>query len=255
MKNGEEPSKLKFKIPFKTAAAGIREGLPLAFGYLPVSVTFGILAKAYGFPVAVPILMSLLVYAGSSQFVGIQMMAMGTSPVQIVLTIFIVNIRHFLMGTTMTQRLSPDYKSRHRALLGYFLTDEAFVYLSSRETMPDFWHMVGFEFSLYMAWISGTVIGTFAPSQLSPILSASLGITIYALFISLLIPTVKREKKMALLCIGAGVFSYALASYHVPTGWRIIIATVGSALLGTLLIKETHLDGEFEREGDASCDK
>lgn len=217
---------------------GFKDALPLAMGYIPVAITFGILAKAYGFPVVVPLLMSILIYAGSSQFVGIQMMALGTSPLQIVLTIFIVNIRHFLMGTTITQRLDPNLGKGKLAGLGLFLTDEAFVYLSSKEDLSDTAYMYGFELTLYGSWVLGTLVGTLVPSNLSPLISASLGITIYALFLSLLVPAIRRSKEIMAICVTAASGSYLLKVAGMPTGWRIVVTTVLVSFIAALLFKE-----------------
>jgi predicted branched-subunit amino acid permease len=68
--------------------------------------------------------------------------------------------------------------------------------------------------------------------------SASLGITIYALFISLLVPAVRRARGIAALCAGAAALSYFLSQWHVPTGWRIVIATVVAAFIGAVFNKE-----------------
>ena len=228
------------KILNRETADGIKDSLPLAMGYVPVAITFGILSKAYGFPAIVPILMSIVIYAGSSQFVGIQMLALGTTPLQIVLTIFIVNIRHFLMGTTITQRLKPEIGKGQRAKMAFLLTDEAFVYLSSKSEMPNMHYVMGFEASLYSAWIGGTLIGTIVPSNLSPLVSASLGITIYALFISLLIPSMKRSKEITAVCVTAGSGSFLLDSLGMSMGWRIVLVTIVVSFLGALLFREVR---------------
>lgn len=221
-------------------AKGILNSLPLALGYVPVAITFGILAKSYGYPSYLPIMMSLLIYAGSSQFVALQMMAMGTAPLQMVLTIFIVNIRHFLMGTTLTQRLPKTITTPERSLLAYFLTDEAFVYMTGQKdrAVYKFPFMLGFQVTLYIAWILGTVIGVFAMKELPPALSLSLGITIYALFLSLLVPAMKRSKQILMICILAGGLSYFTSLTALPTGWRIILVTIVTSLIGAVLIKE-----------------
>jgi len=223
---------------FGLVKRGIKESLPLALGYIPVAITFGILAKAYGMPSYLPILMSVLIYAGSSQFVAIQMMSLGTAPLQMILTIFIVNIRHFLMGSTLTQKLPNTMTLKERGILSYFLTDEAFVYMTHQKVPLKFYYMLGFQVTLYASWVFGTVVGAIMLSDIPPRVSISLGITIYALFISLLIPAARRSWRIAILCIGAGIGSFLLSQTTLSTGWRIVIVTVVAALLGAIFIKD-----------------
>jgi len=227
---------------------GIKESLPLALGYIPVAITFGILAKAYGMPSYLPILMSIFIYAGSSQFVAIQMMSLGTAPVQMILTIFIVNIRHFLMGSTLTQKLPKAMTLKQRGILSYFLTDEAFVYMTHQEVPLKFHYMLGFQVTLYASWVFGTVVGAMLLTNISPMISVSLGITIYALFISLLIPAARRSSRIALLCIGAGLGSFLLGQTPISTGWRIVIVTVVAALLGAIFIREDDCGTKHDTE-------
>ena len=227
---------------------GIKESLPLALGYIPVAITFGLLAKAYGLPSYIPILMSIFIYAGSSQFVAIQMMSLGTAPIQMILTIFIVNIRHFLMGSTLTQKLPKAISLKERGLLSYFLTDEAFVYMTHQDLPLHFHYMLGFQVTLYTSWVFGTIIGALLLNNISPMISMSLGITIYALFISLLIPAARRSGSTALLCIGAGAGSYLLSLTALATGWRIVMVTVVVALLGAIFIREGEQGAEHDSQ-------
>ena len=75
---------------------GLRSGVSLAVGYIPVALTFGLLAKTTGLSLFETFLMSALVFGGASQYMSLSMLAVQTGIIEIVMTTFIVNIRHFL---------------------------------------------------------------------------------------------------------------------------------------------------------------
>jgi 4-azaleucine resistance transporter AzlC len=107
--------------PFKE---GIKAALPIVVGYLPVGIAFGLLARNIGLTPFEVGLMSLLVYAGASQFLAIQMIFKGMTWLPIVLATFFINLRHFLMSSN----LSLYFKNARLPLLGFLsaqLTDES----------------------------------------------------------------------------------------------------------------------------------
>lgn len=84
---------------------GVKSGMPIAIGYIPIAVAFGLLARSQDIPNFVSLLMSLVIYAGASQFIGINLFVLGTSFGEIVITTFLLNLRHFLMSATLSQRI------------------------------------------------------------------------------------------------------------------------------------------------------
>jgi 4-azaleucine resistance transporter AzlC len=105
---------------------GIKDALPVVFGYLPVGVAFGVLARNVGLTPSEVGLMSLLVYAGASQFLAIEMIFKGMTWLPIVLATFFINLRHLLMSSTLSLYL----KNSRFPLLGFVsaqLTDESFA--------------------------------------------------------------------------------------------------------------------------------
>ena len=90
---------------------GIKAGFPVAMGYLPVAVAFGLVSRASGMPYYSGLLMSLLVFAGASQFVGINLLALGASALEVGVATFLLNLRHLLM--TSADRKSTRLNSSH----------------------------------------------------------------------------------------------------------------------------------------------
>ena len=105
---------------------GVKSAVPIAVGYIPIAIAFGLLAKSAGVPSYVSALMSFLIYAGASQFIGVNLIVLGASWWEIVITTFILNLRHFLMTATIAQMLEEKASTKWRFLLAFGITDETF---------------------------------------------------------------------------------------------------------------------------------
>ena len=101
------------------------KGLPIAVGYFAIATTFGLIAVSVGLNVWQAAAMSLFVFAGASQFVALELMAAGTGMAEIVVTTFILNLRHLLMSTVIAERLKAT--SKWSSILSFGITDETFV--------------------------------------------------------------------------------------------------------------------------------
>ena len=107
-------------------AAGIKSELPIALGVIPFGIIYGVIALAAGLTPAQAQAMSVIVFAGSAQFIGAELIGVGTPTMVVWLTTFVVNVRHMLYSTA----LGPDLQHlsrRWRWLLAYVLTDEAYA--------------------------------------------------------------------------------------------------------------------------------
>ncbi|MFT9847259.1 AzlC family ABC transporter permease [Aneurinibacillus sp. REN35] len=226
---------------------GMRAGTPIAIGYIPVAIAFGLLAKSSGIPNYVSILMSLFVFAGASQFVGVNLLALGTAYGEIILTTFILNLRHFLMSAALSQRMESMPRI-WGAVLSFGITDESFTMAAlrkERKLTKEF--ILGLNLTGFVAWNIGTWIGVFLAAGLPPMLQASMGIALYAMFIGLLVPSVRTSRIVCVVALCAMALHSALdwLPYFVSlsTGWRIIIATVTAAALGAILFPEDEQEG------------
>jgi 4-azaleucine resistance transporter AzlC len=216
---------------------GIKAGLPVAIGYIPIAIAFGLLAKALGIPNYISALMSLIIYAGASQFIGINLLVAGASFGEIIIATFLLNLRHFLMTGTLSQRLEENVSGPWRALLAFGVTDETFSIsaLNKEETLSKYF-ILGLNTIAFAAWNAGTWLGLFVATGLPEVVKASMGIALYAMFIGLLVPHIKKEKPalvVAVLAVFINSVSYYLSSMlGFSGGWGIIIATVASAAIG-----------------------
>lgn len=91
-----------------TFTGGIRSGLTIAIGYIPVAFTFGLIAKSTELSLYETFLMSAIVFAGAAQYTSLSLLAVQTSAAEIILTTFFINIRHFLLSTTLNEMVEKD---------------------------------------------------------------------------------------------------------------------------------------------------
>src|SRR5699024_9435735 len=101
-------------------------GLPIVIGYIPIAITYGVLAKQSGMSLMELTLMSALVYAGASQFMGVNMIAVSASAAEIILATFVLNFRHFVMSLSFMNGLRDHVGIKGRVGLSLGLTDETF---------------------------------------------------------------------------------------------------------------------------------
>jgi 4-azaleucine resistance transporter AzlC len=208
---------------------GVRAGLPVAVGYVPMAMAFGVLATQTGLSFPQAAAMSFFVYAGASQFASLGLLAGGASAVAIILATLVLNFRHFLMSVALSRRL-PLERSGSGAwvaplALGFGITDETFVVssLDQKLTAPFFFGLI---LTAYLAWLSGTLIGAGFSSLIPTVIARGMGVALYAMFIAILIPGVKKSWVNAVVAVAGALTAWGLSQAipAIPSGWRIVIA-------------------------------
>lgn len=208
--------------------------LPIVLGYLPIGFAYGVLAVKSGLSPANTMWMSIFVYAGSSQFIAAGLIGGGAPVLTIILTTFIVNLRHMLMSAALSPYLRK-WRRPELTFFGFELTDETFVLHSSRFAMLAPMKVEAFSINLtaQISWVLGSLLGIFIGQQISDISLFGLDYALPAMFIALLIFQLKDR-----FHILAGIFSGALTVTLALMGinhWNVIIATILGATLGVLL--------------------
>lgn len=220
---------------------GVVTGIPITLGYIPVAITFGVLAMQSGLTLVELTMMSAFVYAGASQFMGVNMIVAQASMVEIVIATFVLNFRHFIMSLSFMNSISDHVSLKGRFGVSLGLTDEAFAVASMNQEKADnnkaVYFYVGIFLSGYLAWIAGSLAGGILGEVIPPKLSDSMGIALYALFISLLIPSVKRELRFGLIALIAMLIN-TIAVQFMSSGWAIVVGTIFGGLSGVILLKE-----------------
>ncbi len=210
---------------------------PICLGYIPVGLALGVLAQQSGLPWWAVGMMSLLVFAGSAQFICVAMLAAAASPSAIILTTFMVNLRHLLMSSAMAVYLS-GVKRSYLLLFSYGLTDESFAVNMTRfrSGQWDRFRALVVNHLANMVWfvatIAGVLVGQFIPQGAFGIDYALTGMFICLLVFQLNGPIYIITAIIALIIAAAW---YLL----IPGNSYIIAASVTSATIG-YLIKRRH---------------
>lgn len=210
------------------------DALPIIIGYVPMGAAYGILARQSGIALFPAVLMSIVVFAGASQFIAVGLLAGGGTAFELVATTFFVNLRHLLMSAT----LSPYYRKAPRALLPFVawgITDETFAISIGRYQAGEVDHRYGLalHYTAYASWLTGTVAGALAGALVPPALQSSLEFSLYAMFVGLVVHQVTDRLHLA-VAVGSAILCAAFSTFMHGT-WPIIAAAVSGATLGLLM--------------------
>ena len=218
---------------------GMKHGIPVVFGYIPVGIAYEVSALQAGFSPFETILMSFSVYSGSGQVLGVGMTAQGASLAAIFIGTFLINFRYFIMSACVFNRM-PYLKAPIKAWTSFYITDETFaIFTTAPEERAKLPYIAGLIILTYSSWISGAVIGVIANSILPGWVAAGLGIALYALFIALVVPGCKSNHKIAVMVIMTALFN-CLLSLFIDGSWAIVISTLLWAAIGACLIKPSN---------------
>jgi 4-azaleucine resistance transporter AzlC len=214
---------------------GFTATFPLVVGAIPFGIIFGALAVTSGLSPEGTLGMSLIVFAGSSQFIAVGLIATGASIGTIVLTTLIVNLRHALYATTLAPHMK-DLPQRWLLPLGFWLTDETFLVSIQRYNRSDqspykHWYMFGSAVFMYTNWQLCTFLGLVAGSLIPDPTSWGLDFAMTATFIGMLVPNVKDSP--ALITVGTAGVS-ALLLNGLPNQLGLVIATLAGITAGVI---------------------
>ncbi len=219
---------------------GVRACLPVVMGYAALGITFGVVARPTGLSVAEVSLMSLILYAGSSQFVAASMIAAGASASAIAATVLLVNIRHFLYSAALAPRVRhlPVWRS---VLVGAELTDETFTVAagrlaSDRRPVSASW-LFGLNLTAQATWVTATTVGALAGSTIPDPRVLGLDFALPAMFAALLVLQVAHRPRwrVPILVALLGASIAVGGTLVLPAGWAIVLAGVVAAGVGAAL--------------------
>ena len=226
----------------KNFIRGIKSGLPIAVGYFPIAIAFGALAIQADLTWIEATLMSVIVFAGASQFVGVSMLLAGAGAAEIITTTFFLNMRHLIMSLTINDQIR-HFPQSWKNLLSFGITDESFALLTlgkagedqDQELTP--FYVGGLMLISYLGWVSGTAVGGMGASFIPVEITTAMTIGLYGLFIGLLIPPVRKSLPYGVIAVVSMLLNYLLG-FIVDSGWAIVLATILAAGLGIILIRE-----------------
>lgn len=220
---------------------GVKDCIPTLLGYLSIGLAAGVVQKTAGLSIAEIALISLILYAGSAQFIAAGMIAVSSSPAAIIITIFIVNLRHILLSAA----LSPYFRHLtplRNMLVGSLLTDETFgVAINqtlNKERISEQW-MHGLNITAYLNWFLANIAGAFLAQWISDPDQFGLQFALPAMFIGILVISMMDRKKIRLDLVVAilAVIIAIGSSFLFSSSVGVIIATVIASTVGMVFEK------------------
>lgn len=207
--------------------------MPICLGYVPIAFAFGMQAAQSGLDPWIPISISMTNLTSAGQFAGLSIILAGGALVELAVTTFIINIRYMLMSLALSQKLDPRMTLAQRCFAAFGITDEVFAVAIRQEGPLRTPYMTGLIASPYLGWSAGTIVGAAATSLLPAAARSALGITIYAMFIAILVPPARKAKPvLAAVAIAAAIsclFRFVPLLGGISAGWVIILAAVAAA--------------------------
>ena len=229
---------------------GMRDGLPIGFGYFAVSFSLGIAARHAGLNAFQGFLASLLTIASAGEYAVFTLIAVNATYLEVAIITLIANARYLLMSCALSQRYAPETPFRHRIFMGFGVTDEIFGITIARPGNIQPFYTYGAMLASVPFWAVGTSLGIIAGNILPLRVVSALSVALYGMFLAIIIPPARENKVIA----GAVLVSFALsfAAGYLPllsalsSGNRIILLTVILSALAAALFpiptEETNHD-------------
>ena len=194
---------------------GMKDAIPIGLGYFAVAFSLGIAARNAGMNAFQGFLLSFLNNA---------------SYIEIAVVTLIANARYLLMSCAMGQRLKPGLSFGHRLLMGYDITDELFGIAIARPGYLKPFYTYGAMLTAIPCWATGTACGIIAGNIMPARVVSALSVSLFGMFLAIIIPPAKKDKVVAALIILAFAASYASSCLplisSISEGTRTIILTV-----------------------------
>ena len=251
---------MKDQIKPMTAGAWLRKGLidgfPICMGYFAVAFALGIAAKRIGMSWAQAGVMSMGLVASAGEFAALVLLESHAGVLEIISTCIVVNLRYFLMSCSLSQKLSPDLPLYHRFFLAQGITDEIF----GLSAAVDGWLTPAYTYGMMIisifGWTLGTVLGVLVGNTLPPSVTAALSVSLYGMFLAIIIPPAKKDRfigaLVALSMLCSWLFSILPVLSKISTGFKVIILTLAIAGIAAVVRPIDENSGTGEKSEDTA---
>ncbi len=226
---------------------GLKDGIPIALGYLSVSFAFGVTAVSLGVPEFIALIISMTNLTSAGQLAGVVIIASLGTVAEIILTQLVINARYFLMSLTLTQKLDKKFTLLDRLICSIGITDEIFAVAVMNVKPVTRNYLLGLMTLPYIGWSSGTLLGAVLGGILPQIIVNALNIALYAMFIAIVVPTAMQNKKVIPVVIISVALSCAFTFIpllnSVNSGIVYVVSALVASVIGALFFPiETNND-------------
>jgi 4-azaleucine resistance transporter AzlC len=214
---------------------GLIASLPIVMGYFPIAFSFGVAATRSGFSAAEAVALSLVIYAGASQFLALALLTSGAPVLVSAFTLIAMNLRHVLYGPALMRAAGKEGSTRLAWAWAWGLTDEVFgqaLGALARGRRFSESYMFGLGLGAYASWVAGTAVGAVAGGGALdgwPAVSAGLGFMLPALFLALLLSILSR-RQVPVIAVSAAVTVAATLAISSTSG--ILLGILAGAVAG-----------------------
>ncbi len=235
----------------KSLAAAFPVTVPVLMGYLAIGMAFGFMLQAIGYNFIWAFFMSLSIYAGSGQYLGVSLLSSAAALSTVAVMTLLINFRHLVYGLSMLEKFRG--MGLRKFYMIFSLTDETYALLSSVQP-PVGVDPRNFYFSIALLdqsyWILGSVIGAVAGALL-PIDTTGIDFAMTALFVVIAVDQWSAYKRHLPALLGAGV---TLLSLFLVGAENMLLPALGVIVLVLLLLRQ-RLDerGTAAREEEPTC--
>ncbi|MBR6728743.1 MAG: AzlC family ABC transporter permease [Clostridia bacterium] len=217
---------------------GIKDGLPICFGYVSVSFAFGIFSIEKGLAIWEALFISMTNVTSAGQLAAVPIICSGGTLLELAVSQLVINLRYALMSVSLSQKLGSSVRLFDRFLISFVNTDEVFAVSMSNRNRVGRRYLYGLITAPYLGWSLGTLAGACAGNILPAAVTSALGIAIYAMFVAIVIPEMKNKATTGCVILAITLscaFSYLPYLKELQSGFVIIIcAVVASGLFAFL---------------------
>lgn len=224
---------------------GLKDSIAIVAGFIPACFTFGLVGKGLGLDNLEVFLLSALVFAGASQFIGVKMLAAGAGAPVILLLTLIINLRYLFISLSFGSQLNRNISVLAKTWIGFSLTEEVYAVSmiprkkTYRESNNDnsepslgLPYLLGLQIPPYIANLIATTAGISLASYIPALYLPALNTSLYALLIALVVPQLKNSSRNMAICISAAGSSWLL--HPLLGNSSIIIAILIGMTVGSL---------------------
>ena len=219
---------------------GVKDILTLATSAGVFGLVYGMTSRQLGFPLWSVLMMSFIIFAGSSQFIAVNSISSGSSIPATILTVAVVNLRMLLLSAAMNDAVKNEFSLTKRLIGSFFLTDETFVtyYASLENSRPSMYRYVGSALTMYSIWIVSCYLGYISGSLLPITMARLLSFAFPASFASILAMQIDSKETVIAVCIAA--IASLICYLYFPGKLYIIIGCVVGSLAGASITKKEN---------------
>jgi len=190
--------------------AGVKDGLPIGLGYLPIAVTVGMGLIAKGFSFLTNFLSSFSVTAMGT-ITMTSLMTSGETYIGIFLALFLINLRHIVLSLALSQKLERNVPIFKRFLIGIGITDENFAVAISKGGEISASYYIGVTVFPWLCWILGAVTGSLVGDILPPTLTTAMQMALCGMLLYALVPSAKKSRTALYTIVLSGLVSTAIS--------------------------------------------